>query len=75
MGEVCSARIKRSEGRYVLMSVLLGLSCIVESLWEKFAQPEYRGMRAAMFLMSVLHGCPVLSCPCGRSLLSQSKEE
>ena len=25
------------------MSVLLGLSCIVVSLWEKFAQPEYRG--------------------------------
>ena len=35
VGEVCSARIKRSEGRYVLMSVLLGLPFIVVSLWEK----------------------------------------
>ena len=63
MGEVCSARVKRNEGRYVLMSVLLGLSCIVESLWEKFAQPEYRGVRAAMFLMSVFIGlsCTVVS--------------
>ena len=31
------------------MLVVLGLSCIVVSLWEKFAQPEYRGMRAGMF--------------------------
>ena len=47
--EVCSARVKRNEGRYVLMSVLLGLSCIVVSLWEKFAQPEERGVRAGTF--------------------------
>ena len=31
------------------MSVLLGLSCIVVSLWEKSAQPEYRGVRAGRF--------------------------
>ena len=36
------------------MLVLLGLSCtvvscIVMSLWEKFAQPEYRGVGAGMF--------------------------
>ena len=31
------------------MSVLLGLSFIVVSLWEKFAQSEYREVRAGMF--------------------------
>ena len=31
------------------MSVLLELSFIVVSLWEKFAQPENRGVRAGMF--------------------------
>ena len=31
-GRICSART--SEDRYVFMSVLLGLSCIVVSLWE-----------------------------------------
>ena len=40
------------------MSVLLGLSCIVVSLWEKFAPPEYRG-ESRYVLMSVLLG---LSC-------------
>ena len=30
------------------MSVLLGLSCIVLSLWEKFAESEYRGVRVGM---------------------------
>ena len=40
------------------MSVLLGLSCIVVSLWEKFAPSEYRG-ESRYVLMSVLLG---LSC-------------
>ena len=31
------------------MSVLLGLSCTVVSLWEMLAQPEYRGLREGMF--------------------------
>ena len=31
------------------MSVLPFLFVIVVSLWEKFAQPEYRGVRAGMF--------------------------
>ena len=34
---------------YLVSIVTLGLSCIIVSLWEKFAQPEYRGVRAGKY--------------------------
>ena len=31
---------------YLVSVVILGTACIIVSLWEKFAKPEYRGVRA-----------------------------
>lgn len=41
---------------YLVSILLLGLSCIVVSLWEKFAKPEYRPVRAGLFIALGLTG-------------------
>ena len=47
------------------MSVLLGLSCTVVSLWEEFAEPEYRGVRADMFDVSFARALLYCCVPVG----------
>lgn len=34
---------------YLLITILLGTGCIIVSMWDKFATPEYRTYRACMF--------------------------
>lgn len=41
---------------YLVSIISLGFSCIVVSLWDKFAQPEYRGVRAGLFIALGLTG-------------------
>ena len=35
---------------YLISMITCGIACIVVSLWDKFSTPEYRVMRAAMFV-------------------------
>lgn len=36
---------------YLVLIFILGTCCIVVSLWDKFAEPEFRGIRAGRKLM------------------------
>ncbi|GAB1601996.1 adiponectin receptor protein 1-like isoform X2 [Argonauta hians] len=41
---------------YLILIFVLGISCIVVSLWDKFSQPQYRGIRAGVFIGLGLSG-------------------
>ncbi|CAL4258332.1 unnamed protein product, partial [Meganyctiphanes norvegica] len=41
---------------YLTSVVLLGITTIVVSLWDKFSTPKYRGIRASVFLTFGLSG-------------------
>lgn len=41
---------------YLVLIFVLGTSCIVVSLWDKFSEPEFRGLRAGMFIALGLSG-------------------
>lgn len=41
---------------YLLLSLILGSSCIVVSLWDKFSEPQFRVIRASMFIALGLSG-------------------
>lgn len=41
---------------YLVLISILGTSCIVVSLWDKFSQPEFRAIRAGMFIALGLSG-------------------
>lgn len=41
---------------YLVLIFILGTSCIVVSLWDKFSEPEFRGIRAGMFIALGLSG-------------------
>jgi len=38
---------------YLVLSFVLGTSCIVVSLWDKFSEPEFRGIRAGKLLFLI----------------------
>lgn len=42
---------------YLVLIFILGTCCIVVSLWDKFAEPEFRGVRAGMLLWHFQHVC------------------
>lgn len=41
---------------YLVFIAILGISCIVVSLWDKFSEPEFRAIRAGMFIALGLSG-------------------
>lgn len=41
---------------YLVLIIMLGLSCIVVSLWDKFSEPDFRAIRAGMFMALGLSG-------------------
>lgn len=41
---------------YLVLIFILGTCCIVVSLWDKFAEPEFRGIRAGTFIALGLSG-------------------
>lgn len=41
---------------YLILIFVLGISCIVVSLWDKFSQPQYRAVRAGVFIGLGLSG-------------------
>ncbi|CAF2398885.1 unnamed protein product [Rotaria sp. Silwood2] len=41
---------------YLLITILLGTGCIIVSMWDKFAAPEYRTCRALLFIAFGLFG-------------------
>ncbi|XP_069141674.1 adiponectin receptor protein-like [Argopecten irradians] len=41
---------------YLVLIFILGTSCIVVSLWDKFAQPQFRAVRAGVFIALGLSG-------------------
>ncbi|CAF4334411.1 unnamed protein product, partial [Adineta steineri] len=41
---------------YLLITALLGGGCIIASMWDKFATPEYRTYRALLFMAFGLFG-------------------
>lgn len=41
---------------YLIFILMLGVSCIIVSLWEKFSEPEFRAIRAGMFIALGLSG-------------------
>lgn len=41
---------------YLIFISMLGISCIVVSLWDKFSEPEFRAIRAGMFIALGLSG-------------------
>lgn len=42
---------------YLVLIFVLGTCCIVVSLWDKFAEPEFRGIRAGMYIEDSLIIC------------------
>ena len=40
---------------YLSVAAVLGVSAIVVSLWDEFAEPEYRSLRAGRLLLSHFH--------------------
>lgn len=41
---------------YLVLIGILGISCIVVSLWDKFSTPQFRAVRAGMFIALGLSG-------------------
>lgn len=41
---------------YLVLIFVLGTTCIIVSLWDKFSEPQFRGVRAAMFIALGLSG-------------------
>ena len=41
---------------YLVLIGMLGFSCIVVSMWDKFREPDYRALRAGMFIALGLSG-------------------
>lgn len=41
---------------YLILIGMLGVSCIVVSMWDKFREPEFRAIRAGMFIALGLSG-------------------
>jgi adiponectin receptor len=41
---------------YLILMSVLGTSCIVVSLWDKFSEPQFRAIRAGMFIALGLSG-------------------
>ncbi len=41
---------------YLILIGILGIACIVVSLWDKFSEPQFRAIRAGMFIALGLSG-------------------
>jgi len=41
---------------YLVFIGMLGVCCIIVSLWDKFSEPEFRAIRAGMFIALGLSG-------------------
>jgi adiponectin receptor len=41
---------------YLILIAILGTACIIVSLWDKFSEPQFRVIRASMFIALGLSG-------------------